>query len=112
MFVGVIFVLKESWEPFLCSRTLGKGKSVVHDRASDIKFFAPPSLGFGSDSTIYFEVEFCAVNSEPFDMKALQDIHVGIHGTPGHKSAWTVTWNCEASENRLAGVVSNFKSEV
>jgi hypothetical protein len=81
----------------------GKATSMQNSASNVVEFFAPPSLGFGygSDSTIYFEVEFRGVSSDPFDMEALKDIHVGIHGTPGHKDAeWTVGWNCEASENR------------
>jgi hypothetical protein len=76
-----------------------------------IELFAPPSLGFGSgsDATIYFEVEFRGVQpSESFNMQALQDIHIGIHGTPGHKDAWTVGWNNEASGNRLFNLICHF----
>jgi hypothetical protein len=64
-----------------------------------LKFFGPPSLSFGAGSNseyIYFEVEFCGVNNEPFDIAALQDIHVGVGCTPGQHTTWTVTWDKES----------------
>jgi hypothetical protein len=68
----------------------------------DLRFFGPPSLAFGAGSEkIYFEVEFCGVNNDSFDIAALPDIHVGIHGDQGHHNAWTVTWDKETLKNRL-----------
>ena len=69
--------------------------------SNEIKFLGPKSLAFGGSKSdnIYFEVEFCGVNNEAFDFAALQDIHVGIHGTKGHTNAvWTVTWDKESLE--------------
>jgi hypothetical protein len=84
-------------------RTSAAGTSSKED---DYKFFGPASLAFemGSKSVqnIYFEIEFCGFNTEAFDIKALQDIQVGIHGTKGHANAvWTVSWDAKALETRL-----------
>ena len=77
------------------------------------EFFGPASLGFGSgsksDDTIFFEVEFRGVGTEQFDMEALLDIHVGIHGTPGRSdTVWTVAWNGNAASKRFACSSSYF----
>jgi hypothetical protein len=77
-----------------------------------VELIAPMSLGFGSgsDTTIFFEVEFHGVDSEQFNMEALHDIRIGIHGTPGYKESWTVGWNsgpAEASTSRLAHSLSD-----
>jgi hypothetical protein len=74
--------------------------------SNTVELIAPKSLGFGSgsDATIYFEIEFLGVNSEQFNMEVLQDIHIGVHGTPGYKNSWTVGWNigvAGASRSRL-----------
>jgi hypothetical protein len=77
------------------------------------KFFGAPSISFGigpisskSGQNIYYEVEFCGVtgvNNDVFDLKALQDIHIGIHGTKGHSGAvWTFSWSKAALDKRLA----------
>jgi len=43
------------------------------------------------------------VNNDVFDLKALQDIHIGIHGTKGHSGAvWTFSWSKEALDKSLA----------
>ncbi len=81
----------------------GKDKSADEAVTNVVEFIAPPSLAFGTapNETIYFEIEFRGVGSETFDMTALQDIHIGVHGTPGHNKAWTVTWSGGTSENRF-----------
>ncbi len=77
--------------------------------ARHLNFFGPPSLAFGAGTKehIYFEVEFCGVNkNDAFDIAALPDIHVGIHGDQGYHYAWTVTWDWETLQKRLCQSLS------
>jgi hypothetical protein len=81
-----------------------KSTSADDSALNEIKLYGPLSLAFGGTQAdnIYFEVEFCGVNNtDPFDIRALPNIHVGFHGTKGHaNAAWTVTWNRESLDIR------------
>ncbi len=102
----------------LCRNKSGKRQKNSTVGASNVmEFYAAQSLGFGSgsqqDTTVYFEVEFRGVNSQKFDIDALKDICVGIHGTHVHKDeVWTVSWKKGSSGRRLASNVLHVLQEI